>query len=323
MKRFFPLMLVAVLSGTLAAGYPAFETAYLNQSPELAKAKAQLDDARARYLALKDDPYAAPFERAEAEDAFTRARLLLEKTAFELRKAALSTFAAVPIARLEVRQAEARLAVAELAARAAAIRFQRGAIGPSERARAEEDLDAAEFGLAQARRRLARAEATLARYGTFQAMRVPVLTPPAKRAATTHPDDQLARLDLRAARRAYLAARGPDTPRIETDRKAAELAAAEKALEDQEAALEAVLAEREAAWREAGRALVLKTRVVAARRADLAAVRRRYERGAASALDLRQAVLELASAELDQARAQEALARAALELWPFEEAKGP
>ncbi len=317
MKRLGTIGIVFLLGAVLAAGYPEFVAAYLQQNPERARLEAQLEAARTRYLALKDDPYAAPFERAEAEDAWVRARLALRKTELGLQAEAFALYAAVPLARLGVRVAEARLEAAKIADRAAAIRFAQGAIGPNQRAQAAERLTEAEAGLEKARARLEDALAALARYGDFQAERVPALAPPENLSAAAHPDLRLAGLELRSARRAYQAALGPDTPRVERTRRKAELQAAERALAEKEAALKRALAEKEAAWRAARREVALKRAALENRRRALLAARLRLEKGTASPLEVKNAGLEAASAELALAQARKALGQAVLDLLPF------
>jgi len=319
MKRILTLGLLLALGAALAAGYPAFEATFLKASPDLLKAEADLKAAKARALALRDDPYAAPFERAEAEDAALRAQALLKKTTLALRQQALETFAAVPVARASLKLAEARLAYAELAARAAQIRFERGAISAAERDRAQSALAEARLALERARARLEAAEAALKRYGDFEAETVPALPPPERTSATAHPDYLLARLTLQAAERALQSAETPDTPRIETEKKRAAYRAAKAALAAKAAELERLLAQKEADYRAARRDLALKTEALTLKAKALKAARLRLEKGTASRLDVLKAVLNEKSAELDLTQARLALARAALMLSPFAE----
>ena len=319
MKRTLTFWLTLALGAALAAGYPAFEAAYLKASPELLKAEAELKTAGARAQALKDDRYAAPFERAQAEDAALRAQALLKKTTLGLRQQALETFAAVPLARAALKLAEARLAYAELAAKAAQIRFERGAISNVERDRAQSALAEARAAVEKARTRLEAAEVALKRYGAFAAEAVPELPLPERRSAEAHPDHLLARLELRAAERALRAAEAPDTPRIETERRRAAFEAAKAAFGAKTTELERLLSQREADHRAALRDLALKTGALTLKTEALQAARLRFEKGTASRLEVLKAVLDLKSAELEVSQARLALARAALGLWAFAE----
>ena len=319
MMRTWILSVFLVLAPALAAGYPAFEAAYLKASPDLWKAEAELKAAEARAQALEDDPYAAPFERAEAEDAVLRAQALLRKTRLALRQQALETFAAVPLARAALRLAEARRAYAELAARAAQIRFERGAISNMERDQALSALAEAQAAVEEARARLKAAEAALRRYGAFSAEAVPELSPPGRLSAAAHPDHLLARLARKAAERALRSAAAPDTPRIETERRRDAYQAAQKAFLAKADELERLLAKREADYQAARAALEAKIQTLAARKRALQAARARYERGTVSRLTVLQAALDEKSAELALTEARLALARAALLLSPFAE----
>jgi len=319
MRKLGAIGIVFLLGAALAGGYSEFAAAYLQKSPERARRIAELEAARARYLALKDDPYAAPFERAEAEDAWVRARLDLRQTELRLRTEAFARYAAVPLARLGLRVAEARLEAAKIADRAAQIRFEQGAIGPNERAQAAEQRAGAEADLAKARARLEEALAFLARYGDFRADEVPTLAPPERLSARAHPEYQRARLALRAAERAYQAALGPDTPRVQRERLRAAFEAAERALAEKEASLKQTLAEKEASWKAAKRAAALKEAALKNRRQALLAARLRLEKGTASLLEVKNAELEVAAAELALAEARRALGQAVLELLPFAE----
>ncbi len=322
MKQLGAIGMVFLLGAALAAGYSEFVAAYLQKSPERARLIAEIEAARVRYLALKDDPYAAPFERAEAEDAWARARLDLRQTELRLHTEAFARYAAVPLARLGLRVAEARLGAAKITDRAAQIRFEQGAIGPSERARAAEQLAGAEAELEKARARLEEALSALARYGDFRADEVPVLAPPERVSARAHPEYQRARLALRAAERAYQAALGPDTARIQRERLRAAFEAAERTLAATETALKQNLAERKAAWEAAKRAVALKEAALKNRRQALLAARLRLDKGTASLLEVKNAELEAAAAELALAEARRALGQAVLELLPFAEEEG-
>jgi len=319
MKKILTLGLALAVGAALAAGYPAFEAALLKASPDLLKAKAELDTAKARAQALKGDPYAAPFERAGAEDAALQAQALLRKTTLGLRQQALETFAAVPVARAALKLAEAHLAYAELAALAAKIRFEKGAIPAAERDRAQSALAEARAAVERARARLAVAEAALKRYGDFAAEAVPELPPPERVSATAHPDYLLAQLALKAAERALQSAETPDTPRIEVEKKRAAYEAAKAALEAKAAELERLLSQREADYRAALGDLDLKAKALDLKTKALKVARLRLEKGTASRLEVLKAALDQKSAELDLAQARLALARAALLLAPFAE----
>ena len=319
MMRSWILSVFLALAPALAAGYPAFEAAYLKASPDLLKAEAELKAAEARALALKDDPYAAPFERAKAEDAALRAQALLRKTRLGLRQQALETFAAVPLARAALELAEARLAYAELAAEAARIRFERGAIGDAERDRALSALAEAQAAAERARVRLEAADAALKRYGAFTAEAVPTIPPPEHVSATAHPDYLLAKLALQAAERALQSAETPDTPRVEVEKRRAAYQAEKVALRTKAAELEHLLSQREADYRAALGDLALKTEALDLKAQALKVAKLRLEKGTASRIEVLQAELEEKSAELELAQARLALARAALSLWPFAE----
>jgi len=246
-----------------------------------------------------------------------------KKTRLGLRKAALSIYTAVPLARLAVRVAEAQLAYAELADRAADIRYLKGAIGPTERTRASMAKAKAKADLEKARAQLALALSTLTHYGDFKAESIPELAIAKSRSISVHPDYQLAVLELRAAERSYQAALGPDTSRIDRERRKAELEAARKALASEKAILQDALDQKEEAWREAQRNVELKKLALEAKQKNLAVIRLRFSKGVASELDVKNAIIETAIAELALAQAQDALARAILDLLPFEEVGKP
>ena len=317
MKR--ALLTVLALGVALAQEVPGFLNYYLTQSPEWSQAVSELELAKARRKALSEDPWAAPFELAEAEDAVLRREAKLAQLRLRLWEEALSLYAAPVVARARLEAAEAALAEAETQAEAARIRHERGAIRESELEAAEEALEAARLEAEGAKKELELAEAALARYQTKPPEAVPELTPPKDLRVEASPELALARLAVRAARRAHDAASGPDTPRAERIRLEVSLNAAQRKLAATQRALAERLSRLKEDYARARETLSLRRKQHQGAAAALEAARIRFQKGLVSELEVKGAKRRERAAWLAQVEAELALAREALRLFAFSE----
>jgi len=319
-KRFVVMGLWAVMALGLAAGYPRFESAVLEASQQLAQLELEWRSAEQRARVLADDPYAAPQERDEAEDALERARLRWAEQRLALRQEAYRLWTDVLKGQAQVDVALAALKVAGIRLEAARIRSAKGAASQVELDSAERAHEQASLQLAQARSALTGAKEALASRASAQPDDVPDIQPPEDLNVEGHSKLELARLDVRAAERALAAAEGPDTARVERERREAALRAARERGARLRGQLERRLESLKAQYTRQRRLAELARDAVADAEKKMAAEQLRFDKGLASKLALETARQALVQARADELAARVELGRLALELWAFAEA---
>ncbi len=320
MKRVVVVGLWMVLVLGTATAYPAFEAGAIGSSQQLAQLKEQKTIAEKRLQVLEQDPYAAPLEREEAADALARVRIQLVRQRLALRQEAYRLWTDVLSGRVQLEAARAAAKVAELRLRAVRVRTEKGAASPLELDAAERAYERAVLQLEQARAALDSARQALAARSEVDPDEVPEVVPPEVLDVERHPDLQEARLDVQAAERAVRAASGPDTARLEKEKRAAELRAARERAGRLRERLRRELESLQAQYARQQRLVGLARDAVEDAQKKLEAQRLRLEQGLASVLDVLSAEQELAQARADRLSAQVELGRLALELWAYAEA---
>ncbi len=320
MKQVVVVGLWLVLGLGMAAAYTEFEAGLIGSSQQLAQLVGQVSSAEKRLQVLEQDPYAAPLEREEAAASLARVRIQLGRQRLALRQEAYRLWTEVLNGRVRLEAARAAAKVAELRLRAARVRAEKGAASPLELDAAGRAYERAVLQLEQARAALDSARQALAARSEVDPDAVPEVVPPEALDVERHPDLQQARLDVQAAERAVLAASGPDTARLEKEKRAAELRAARERAERLRERLRRELESLQAQYARQQRLVGLARDAVADAQKKLEAQRLRLEHGLASELDVLSAEQELAQARADRLSAQVELGRLALELWAYAEA---
>ena len=318
-KHYLILGFWLALSVVAAAGFQQFENSLIESSQQLEKVELQLTSAAKRAQVLEKDPYAAPLKQAEAADAIARARAQLKTIRLQLRKEAFRLWTDVLTSQARLEAARANEQVMEIRMRAVQIKAKREMASPLELSAAERAYERASLQRAQARAALEAARQALTARAETEPDEVPQIPLPKTLDLENHPDFLLAKLDVGVAERAVALASGPDTARLELEKRKAELQASQERAERLREQLKRQLKTLQAQYERQKRLVELARAAVEEAQKKLEAQRLRWDQGLASQLDLLSAKQALAQAYADEMAAKVELGRLALELWAYAE----
>jgi len=323
MIRAAAVLVLLIYSFAIAerTAFERFETAVSAASPERMAAAAELEAAQARFQVTNEDPLAAPFEREEARAALEKARALLERVMAAARLRSFDLWANVLKAKENQELAEKQLELARVRYEAARIRAEHGAISEHDLGSAERALAEARLQLEEANTNLVSAKDEVRRYLDLEPKGVPEFTAPVKLSIKAHPDLRIALLEVGAAERSLAAAGGPDTARVERERRKAALTTARERLDQTREDLSGRLQQLQQSLDRQERLLKLKMQDAADAAAKLKAQQMRFASGLVSKIDVLQAEAALQRALQAELLAKIQIARIKLQLADFVGAK--